>query len=101
MSELKTPKAVRKFVRDATKVASVIKDMVPPGSSEVISLFVNTETGHIRIWCREKDKTADVLGMHPTEVFRKINWQIRGSSLKGKSLNSIVEPNSIAKGYVH
>ena len=78
MKELKTPQAIRVFVRDATKVASIMSSTVPPGKTQIVFLFVNTGNGHISMWCREEDKTSLVLGLSHGEAFSSMCWQIRG-----------------------
>ena len=81
MKDLKTPQAIRAFVRDATKVASIMSPTVPPGNTQVISLFVNTDSGHVRIWCREEDRTALALGLRNPETYVTIHWQVRGGRM--------------------
>ncbi len=72
-------KALRVFVRDATRVAAKITQRIASGETETLSLFVNNETGHIRIWCREEDSTASILETRSDTRYRRIPWQVRGT----------------------
>lgn len=81
--KLTTPEAIRVFVRDATKVASKISGKLCRGKYETLSLFVNIKTGHIRIWCREEDKTALAMASRSDTLFRKMFWQIHGTAGDG------------------
>ncbi len=86
-TNFKDNKALRVFVRDATRVAVKIARRIASGETETLSLFVNNETGHIRIWCREEDSTASILETRSDTRYRRIPWQVRGTKDEEGSVN--------------
>lgn len=81
MPDFDTQDAKRKFIHDATKVANNICKDLGNGECEVVSLFVNKETGHVRIWCHEGDPIAALLSFRDDTSFREVFWQVRGGGI--------------------
>ena len=80
----KTLRAKTVFVHDATKVAVKLATRLLPGQYETIALFVNKDTGHIRLWCEEDEPVIPIIEMRRDTLFRKMLWRVKGPAYVNK-----------------